>query len=129
MTVAANKATARLYFERFINQGDIGSADTIFTTEVVFHYPLGELQGVDALKNYIEAVRAAFPDIHFKVEDLLGEDELVAARWLLTGAQTGELRGKPGTGKKVSVPGNTIFRLVDNRIAEMWVAFDPALLS
>ncbi len=129
MTVPVNKATARLYFKRFINQGDISSADTIFTTEVVFHYPLGELRGADALKHYIEAVRAAFPDIHFSVEDLIGEGELVAARWILTGAQTGELRGKPGTGKQVSVPGNTIFRLMDDRIAEMWVAFDPALLS
>ncbi len=128
MTVPANKATAKSYFERFINQGDIGSADTIFTPEVLFHYPLGEVSGVDALKHYIEAVRAAFPNIHFEVEDLLGENDLVAARWLLTGDQTGEFRNRAPTGKQVSVPGNSIFRLVEGRIAEMWVAFDPALL-
>lgn len=125
MTGSTIKAAARSYFERF---ADLDLADAIFLPGVRFHYPLGDIDGRDALKRYLVAVRAAFPDIRFDVEDLFSEDDLVAARWTLTGTQTGEFRGKPGTGKAVTVPGNTVFRFRDGKIFEMWVAFDPARL-
>jgi predicted ester cyclase len=120
-----NKSTVRAYFERF---ADMVVADKIFGPAVQFHYPLGDLYGLDAVKSYLVAVRKAFPDIRFAIEDIFGEAEFVATRWTLHGTQTGELRGKQPTGKPVTVPGNTIFRLEDGRIVEMWVAFDPARL-
>ena len=128
MSIEANKAAVRSYFEQLLNHGDIGAADAIFAPEVQFHYPLGDLSGIDAIKNYIAAVRGAFPDVQFTVVELFGERERIAARWSLTGTQTGKFRGKPPTGRRVSMPGNTIFSVVDGRISEMWVAFDPALL-
>ena len=128
MSIEANKAAVRSYFEQLLNRGDIGAADAIFTSEVQFHYPLGDLSGIDAIKNYIAAVREAFPDAHFTVADLFGERERIAARWSLTGTQTGGFRDKLPTGKRVAMPGNTIFSVMDGRIGEMWVAFDPALL-
>jgi predicted ester cyclase len=123
--LAQNKASVRAYFERF---ADMAVVDEIFGASVRFHYPLGDLNGLEAVKTYLVAVRNAFPDIHFKIEDILGEAELVATRWTLQGTQTGQLRGKQPTGKLVNVPGNTIFRLREGRIVEMWVAFDPARL-
>ena len=128
MSIEANKAAVRSCFEQLLKRGEIGAADAIFTSEVQFHYPLGELSGIDAIKNYIAAVREAFPDAHFTVADLFGERERIAARWSLTGTQTGGFRGKPPTGKRVAMPGNTIFSVIDGKIGEMWVAFDPALM-
>lgn len=128
MTSRNSKDTARAYFERLINSGDLASASELFAVDCRFHYPLGELAGIAAVKEYIGAVRAGFPDIHFDVKDLFGEGDLVACRWNLAGTQTGDFRGKPGTGKRVSVPGNTIFHVASGKIKEMWVAFDPALL-
>lgn len=126
MTVAANKAAARSYFEQVFNRGDISAADAIFAPEIQFHYPLGELSGADAVKDYLAGVRAAFPDIHFTIADLVGEGDRVAARWSLAGSQTGEFRDKAPTGQRVHVPGITVFHVVDGEIREMWVAFDPA---
>jgi hypothetical protein len=123
--LAPNKAAVRAYFERF---ADMTVADEIFGPAVQFHYPLGDLNGVAAVKSYLMAVRKAFPDIRFIIEDIFGEGELVATRWTLVGTQTGELRGRPPTGNSVTVPGNTIFRLRERKIVEMWVAFDPARL-
>jgi len=128
MTVAAGKAAARSYFEEVLNRGNMAVADAIFTPGVRFQYPLGDLNGVQAIKRYIAAVREAFPDVVFAVEDLFGEGDRVAARWSLAGTQTGTFRGKPATGKQVAVSGNTVFRLQSGRIDEMWVAFDPARL-
>ena len=124
-TIARNKGCARAYFERF---ADMTVVDEIFASAVQFHYPLGDLNGLSALKTYLMAVRKAFPDIQFTIDDIFGEDDLVGTRWTLRGTQTEELRGRQPTGKLVTVPGNTIFRLREGRILEMWVAFDPARL-
>ena len=126
--MTSNKETARSYFERFVNGGNMAVADVIFAPDVRFHYPLGDLNDVNAVKSYIAAVRTAFPDLRFTIEDLFGEGERVAVRWSLVGTQTGEFRGKPPTGKQVKLPGNTIFRVQDGTIREMWIAFNPTLL-
>jgi steroid delta-isomerase-like uncharacterized protein len=126
MTIDANKAAARSYFEELLNNGNMPTAGAIFASEVQFHYPLGELSGSDAVKGYVVAVRTAFPDIHFTVADLVAEGDRVAARWTLDGSQTGPFRGNAPTGQRVSVPGITLFHLVSGKIREMWVVFDPA---
>ena len=104
------------------------AANRIFARDIVFHYPLGNLNGADAVKTYIQAVRTAFPDIHFTVAALAHEGGHAAARWSLAGSQTGEFKGKTPSGKRVSLPGITWFDLEDGRIQEMWVSFDPTLL-
>ena len=129
MTIGDGKATVRSYFEDFLNRGDLNAADAIFIPEARFHYPLGELIGVEAIKGYIVGFRAAFPDVRFTVEDLFGDGGRVAARWRLTATQMGSFRDRPPTGKQVTVNGNTIFRVQNARISEMWVAFDPAPFS
>lgn len=126
MTAGDSTDAVRAYFEQVLNRGDMAAADAIFMPDVRFEYPLGGLDGVEAVKRYIAAFRAAFPDAHFTVEDMFGEGERVAARWRLAGTQTGSFRGKPPTGKQVTLPGNTIFHVQSGKIREMWVAFDPA---
>jgi steroid delta-isomerase-like uncharacterized protein len=127
MVISASKATAS-YFEEVVNRGNMSAADTIFASEIQFHYPLGILSGADAVKQYLAAIRTAFPDIHFTVADVVAESERVAVRWMLAGTQTGAFRGKAPTGQKVSVPGITLFHVVNGKIQEMWIAFDPARL-
>ncbi len=128
MSMEANKAAVRAYFERVLNDGALGGIDAVFANDIQFHYPLGELSGIDAVRDYLAAFLAAFPDRHFEVADLFGEGERIAARWTLTGSRTGALGGKAATGKPVSVPGNTIFHVSNGRIGEVWIRFDPALL-
>jgi len=129
MMNSANGAAANSYFEHVLNCGDMSVADQIFSPDIQFHYPLGELSGSEAVKSYVGAVRTAFPDIHFNVTDLISEGDRVASRWSLVGSQTGEFKGKAPTNKKVSVPGITIMRFAGGMIEEMWIAFDPARLT
>jgi steroid delta-isomerase-like uncharacterized protein len=128
MSAEENKAAARAYFERLLNAGELAATDAIFLPQARFHYPLGEFQGVDQIRQYLAAVRTAFPDIQFVVEKLFEEADFVACRWTLNGTQTGEFRGNPPTGKRVEVPGNTIFQMSEGKIQEIWIAFNPALL-
>jgi steroid delta-isomerase-like uncharacterized protein len=128
MAIVENKATARSYYEQVLNQGNMSAAEAIFAPDIQFHYPLGDLSGADTVKGFLAGVRTAFPDIHFAVADLVAEGNSVAARWTLTGTQTGELSGRAPTGQRVSVPGIAVFHVVNGKIHEMWTAFDPARL-
>jgi steroid delta-isomerase-like uncharacterized protein len=128
MTSNLNKEAARTYFAKVLNQGDMDSADRIFAPGLLFHYPLGQLNGADAVKTYLQTFRIAFPDAIFEVSSLIGEGRHVSARWSLSGSQTGDFKGKPPTGKRVSLPGITWFEVDDGRIQEMWIAFDPTPL-
>lgn len=78
--------------------------------------------GRDAMKAQVTQARAAFPDVHVDVEDLIAEGDRVVARFTFGGTHTGtyhtEMGDLPPTGRKVSVTGIIIFRIVDGKIVE-----------
>jgi len=68
--------------------------------------------------------QAAFPDIHFSVEELIAEDEIVVTRWRLTGTHLGEYLGQPATGNRVDVDGVSIDRIKDGMLTSGFDAWD-----
>ena len=54
-----------------------------------------------------------FPDLYVSVEDITTEGEKVWDRVTVTGTHTGEYRGIPPTGKKITFTGIRIWRIVD----------------
>jgi predicted ester cyclase len=48
----------------------------------------------------------------------------VVCRLTSRGTHQGELQGIPPTGKQITVPGMTINRIVDGKLAEEWVIVD-----
>ncbi len=65
-----------------------------------------------------------FPDIHFSVEELIADDEVVVTRWRLTGTHLGEYLGQPATGNRVDVDGVSIDRLNDGKVISGFDAWD-----
>ncbi|MEJ2378143.1 MAG: ester cyclase [Pseudolabrys sp.] len=128
MSSAANQVATRAYFEKLWNRGDLTIIDAIMVPEIKFHYPLGDLFGADALKQYVGTVRAAFPDIRFAITELFGDEDRVAVRWSLSGTQTGSFKGRPPSGVAVNVQGITVVHLTHGKIHEMRVSFDPSRL-
>jgi len=74
----------------------------------------------------------AFPDFHETVEDVTAEGDKVWVRFKATGTHTGEYTGYlpsigkiilPPTGKKFTMTGVLVYRIVDGKIAEKesWV--------
>jgi predicted ester cyclase len=48
----------------------------------------------------------------------------VVARWSSSGLHRGEFMGIPATGRRVTLKGIDLFRLVDGRIADLWQEID-----
>lgn len=118
-----NKAVARRVFEEIFNQGKFEVATEIYAPDFVNHgltRSVGLKEDRDAAKGWLDA----FPDMKMTVVLTVAEDDLVTVIWTATGTNTGQGNGLPATGKKGSMRGITVWRIVDGKIREEWSAFD-----
>ncbi len=123
------KAAVRQFVEKIWNEGDLEAADQYIASDYVRHDPATpeDVQGIDGFKEVVALYRAALPDLHLEIEDIIAggdKGETVALRWSGTGTHEGELMGVAPTGKQVNSSGNTFLRLENGRIAEEWVQWD-----
>lgn len=107
-----NKHTVTRLFETF-NQGDLGLVDQLVGPGYVGAQ--GD-QGPAGFKAVVAGLRAAFPDLHYVIDDLVAEDQQVAVRWHWSGTHLGPFRAFPATGKPVSNTGLGIFRVAGGKI-------------
>jgi steroid delta-isomerase-like uncharacterized protein len=121
----ANKALVRRFTNEVMNRGNLRVVDEIVAPNAVNHSsPPGFPAGTAGVKQMATMYRSAFPDVRITIEDLVAEGDRVAARWSATGTHRGELMGIPATGKRVTVTGIEINRIVDGKIVEHWESFD-----
>src|SRR5579859_6560962 len=97
-----NKAVIRKFLEEVINQNRMERATDLVVEDFVELDPLpGQRQGREGLKEVLGMMRAAFPDIHWTVEDMVAEGDKVVTRFTWTGTHRETFLGVPATGKSV----------------------------
>ncbi len=120
-----NKAVITRLFDEVLNQGNLEVLDELIGADYLEHNPVpGQLPGAAGIKAKLVALRQAFPDIHFNLEELIGEGAAVAARYGWEGTHMAEIMGIQPTGKTVRVRGMDFYRLQDARIVEHWDCVD-----
>ena len=126
-----NKSTVRRFFEEVWNNNNLDLADELLAQNYVDHNaPPGSSGGIDGYKQSVAMFRSAFPDIHFSLDDIRGEGDLVAIRLTGQGTHKGPFIGIPPTNKQVSFGGMTFIRLEGGRIIERWGISDmPGLIQ
>lgn len=126
MSTEQNKTVVRRWIEEGWNKGNLAVIDEVYAADVVQHDP-GSPMPVNssaALKGYVGAYLAAFPDLKFTIDDLVAEGDKVVWRFNSHGTQTGALGPIPPTGKTGNITGLVLFRLSNGKIAEVWVNID-----
>jgi predicted SnoaL-like aldol condensation-catalyzing enzyme len=82
MASAENKAVVSSFVEEVINQGRLERVNDLVALDFVELDPLpGQQQGREGLKQVIAAFRTAFPDIHWAIEEMMGEGDKVFSRF------------------------------------------------
>ena len=113
MAAAENKAVITSFVEEVINQGQLERLKHLVAVDFVELDPLpGQQQGREGLKQVIKAFRSAFPDIHWAIEEMVGEGDKVFSRFTWHGTHPGEFFCVPGTGKQITVKGMVVDRVV-----------------
>jgi predicted ester cyclase len=83
-----------------------------------------ESDGREGLEGTHRWLLATFPDLRFRVEQLIAEGDRVAAYSTCEGTQRGAFQGVAPSGRRFRVKRMDIFRLQDGRIAEHWAVRD-----
>jgi steroid delta-isomerase-like uncharacterized protein len=129
----SNKAIVRRHFDEVLNEGAVGVIDEIYADGYVLDAPVttdgslrehGETRGREGLKRRVDMFRAAFPDIHFVIEELIAEGERVAVQYTFCGTHAGVFGELQPTGRRLSVTGILVATLVDGRIERAVSVFD-----
>lgn len=120
-----NKSVIRTFVEQVLNQGRFEQLDTLVLEDFVELDPLpGQSQGRAGLREVVRQMREAFPDMHWVVEEMVGEGDKVCTRFTWTGTQRAPFLGVPATGKRVSVKGVVIDRLNGGKMADSRILMD-----
>ena len=125
MSAEQNKSIVRRWVEEGWNKGNLTVIDQVYAPNFVQHEPSPmQVTSSEALKQYVGGYLAAFPDLHFTIDDLVAEGDKVVWRFTSRGTQTGPFMGMPATGKTGNITGLVMFRLENSRIVEGWVNID-----
>ena len=118
-----NKQLVRECFEQLWNQGDLSKIDEHFVSDYVGHSAM-PIHGPEGAKQFITAMRTAFPDFHYTIEDEIAEADKVTHRWTARGTHEGLFQGIPATGKEVEITGISIYRVAEGKLHEGWTSAD-----
>ena len=114
------------FFAEVLSQGQLAVVDELLAPTYINYFPgLPEpVRGPEAFKRFGTGWLAAFPDMHFTVEDLIAEGDKVVARSTIRATHQGAFMGIPPTGTQVMGTAIDILRLSGGKIVEHWVEMD-----
>lgn len=106
------------YFHELFNHGRLDLVDELLHPEYVNHSPGSPdlPRGREGVKIVVAAMRAAFPDLTYAIEDLVVGPDAVAVRTTMRGTHRGDFFGLPPTGRAFETRQMTIEHFRDGRI-------------
>ena len=120
-----NSNIVRHFVTEVLNQGKIESAGEFFWEDMVEQVPLpGQGPGLRGLQDVLRGMRAAFPDMHWTVEEQIAEGDKVMTRFEWTGTHKAQFFGVPATGRPVRVWGVVIDRFEGGKIKDTRIIMD-----
>jgi predicted ester cyclase len=119
MSTAENLIAFRRYWAAQ-NTGTVDDADQIVTAD----FTIGDQRGPEALKSLVSHNHITFPDISWKVEEVVAEGDRIACAWQGGGTQQGEFLGVAPTGKHLTWSGMSIHYFQDGKMRDFRLVWD-----
>ena len=110
MSVHENKKLVRNFWEQVFNHGNMTPIDQMIAPDYTYN---GEPSTPAATKGFAEGLRKQFPDLHFSIDDLIGEDNKVAIRWTLVGTDV-------SSGQKLTTSATNILTMHNGQVNSNW---------
>jgi predicted ester cyclase len=116
-----NKAQFRRTYEEVLNRGDLSGVDELIAPTFLNHEaPPGRDRGPESMRGLANMLRTAFPDLHFEIEELVAEGDIVAARLTVSSTHKGSLMGTPPTIRWMRQTHMHFVRFRDRLAGEQW---------
>jgi predicted ester cyclase len=101
-----------------INTGELDLLDKHVAADYAEHSD--GFRGVEPFKQQISAFRAAFPDLHVEILEVVHDGDRFGSRTSITGTHTGDLMGIPATGRHITVEAVDLGRVENGQAKERW---------
>lgn len=122
----ANETLLSNFINEVLDAQNLGAMGKYLSANFLHHdqapgEQTGQQTGLAGQQNFFSnVVFKAFSGFTTVFEDLLGEDDLVAARWQQSSRNTGAWLGRPATGVTSEIGGISIVRVRNGLIVEEW---------
>jgi predicted ester cyclase len=117
----SNPQIVRSIYEVSMNQNQPKLLETLFSPD--YTGPEGE-RGPAGFQSIVDGLKAGFPDVQFKIDELISEGDRVVVRWSWEGTHRGQFRGNAPTGKRIRSIGVSIYTLKNGKVMSTWVLPD-----
>ena len=125
MTTDANKANARRFIDEVVNRGNVAVVDELAGPNYVDHTaPPGMPPTAEGQKAFVTMFRAAFPDLHYTIDDTIADGDRLVQRVTAHGTMKGDFLGMPASGKEATWSEIHIVRFADGKAIEHWGVVD-----
>ncbi len=130
MSVEQNIAAMRRVFEEVYNKGNLSVIPEVISPQYVAYSSVrGELgRGLAFYEQGVKNQRAAFPDLHYSVDSVVGQGDTLAIRLTVTGTMKGKMGNNEPTGKYSALKMMLFNKYVDGKCVEATNYFDSANL-
>lgn len=120
---AANKALVRRYLAEILSAGRLELLDQLLAPDFVDSTPGAprDVRGPELVRAAQQRAREIFPQVEYKVDDLIAEGDKVVARYTVRATSK---RTESAPGRPIEVTGITVFRIADGKIRETWIVND-----
>jgi len=117
-----NKTIARRLMDEAWSEGKLDVISEIVASDCHLHDPVfpSLTPGAESLKRHIQMCRTSFPDLRFRIDDVIAERNEVVIHWIAGGTHKAQFLGMQPTNRKANVSGTSIYRLHNGKIVEMW---------
>jgi predicted ester cyclase len=119
MTTVANKLLVRRYIEEVVNTGNIETISEFISPNYAEVYDGKEYElGIEGAKAHVIGVRETYPDLILTVIRQIAEGQWVVTSYQAHGTHQGIWLDIKPTGKKITITGINIDRVVNGKIVE-----------
>ena len=120
----ASRAVVTRFFDAVLTGHDLEALAELASPDILIHPAAMPCEagyyGVAGARRWLEASWDAFRDLAVTDDSTVAQGDIVAVRWTARGTSTGSFLMLPPTGGKVEYSGVSMYRVEDDRIAEVW---------
>ncbi|MFM0313547.1 ester cyclase [Paraburkholderia nemoris] len=119
MSAESNKLLMSRFVE-FINTASEALAEELVDANAIFHAPVSPdpFIGPQGYMKILGMMCSGFPDIQWTLEEMIAENDTVAARFIMRGTHQATFFGVPASGKKIQVQAVNFYRFSNGKIVE-----------
>lgn len=109
----------RRVIEEGFNRGNFDAWNECFT-ETFTEHQYGMPSTLAGFKRAIAGLRAAFPDLHLEIDEMVDQGDKVWVRMTSTGTHRGAFAGVAPTGRRITIAVMDVVRFENGKIVEHW---------